>query len=207
MNQPLRLPILTNRSLQALDSVKKEIIAHHFQAIMQTLGLDVEDESLQQTPMRVASMYVDEVFSGLDSSLKPVMTLFKNKNSYREMLIVKEITFFSYCEHHFVPFFGKAHLAYFPREHIVGLSKLNRLVQFLAKKPHVQEKLTVEIGTVLGKDLQTSDVAVVLDATHLCVASRGVEDCSSETRTSYYSGKFNEREIRNEFIRQIDRNA
>jgi len=149
-------------------------------------------------------MYVKEIFSGLDPELKPEMTLFENNYGYKEMLLEKGITFFSCCEHHLVPFFGKAHVAYFPQRHVVGLSKLNRIVQYLAKKPQVQERLTVEIGTELQEALLTNDIAVVVEAQHLCIASRGVEDVQSITRTSYFSGKFEEREIRNEFLQQIE---
>jgi GTP cyclohydrolase I len=204
MTQPLRRPILTNISHHTSSSQKIEIIAKHFESIMETLGLDLDDESLRETPVRVATMYVKEIFSGLDPSTKPYMTLFENKNGYSEMLIEKDIIFYSYCEHHFVPFFGKAQVAYYPLKHIVGLSKLNRLVQYLAKKPQVQERLTVEIGKVIEQELQTNDVAVVLEGKHLCIASRGVEDVNSVTRTSYFNGKFAEREIRNEFLKQID---
>ena len=204
MPQQLRQAILTKITQYKSDSEKIGIIADHFASIMETLGLDLNDESLQQTPVRVATMYVKEIFSGLDPSTKPHITLFENKNSYTEMLVEKEITFYSYCEHHFVPFFGKAHVAYYPSKQIVGLSKLNRLVQYLAKKPQVQERLTVEIGKELITELQTDDVAVVLEGKHLCIASRGVGDSNSMTRTSYFNGKFNEREIKDEFLRQIN---
>jgi len=203
MTQPVRQPVLTRLVPRTLEEEKIQIISQHFSSIMQTLGLDIQEECIRQTPARVATMYVKEIFSGLDPARKPVMTLFPNTNGYNEMLVEREITFFSCCEHHFVPFFGKAHVAYFPREHIVGLSKLNRLVQYLAKKPQVQERLTVEIGSAMEQELKTADVAVVMEAQHLCIASRGVKDCSSLTRTSYFGGKFNEREIRNEFLKQL----
>ncbi|MBI2429701.1 MAG: GTP cyclohydrolase I FolE [Ignavibacteriales bacterium] len=204
MTQPLCQSILANVSHHLSDSQKIEIIAKHFELIMETLGLDLEDESLRETPFRIAKMYVKEIFSGLDPSTKPHITLFENKNGYSEMLVEKDIIFNSYCEHHFVPFFGKAHVAYYPHKRIVGLSKLNRIVQYLAKKPQVQERLTVEIGNVIERELQTDDVAVVLEGKHLCIASRGVEDVNSVTRTSYFNGKFAEREIRNEFLKQLD---
>lgn len=185
------------------ESQKIHLISNHISSILEILGLDIEDESIRDTPVRVAKMYVEEIFSGLDPDLKPEMVLFENKNGYEEMLVEKDITFFSYCEHHLVPFFGKAHVAYFPHRHIVGLSKLNRLVQYLARKPHVQERLTVEIGRELQSSLLTNDVAVVLEGKHLCISSRGVEDVNSITKTFFFSGKFEEREMREDFLRQI----
>lgn len=187
-------------------AAKIERIIPHVAAILQILGLDIEEEGLRETPERVAKMFVRETFSGLDPALKPKMTLFSNTGGYKEMLVEKEITFFSYCEHHLVPFFGKAHVAYFPKRHVVGLSKLNRLVQYVANKPQTQERLTVEIGTELREALGTDDVAVVLEATHLCIASRGVKDAKSVTKTSSFSGVFEEREQRAEFLRQIESN-
>ncbi|MGB2867854.1 MAG: GTP cyclohydrolase I FolE [Bacteroidota bacterium] len=183
---------------------KIEMIVPHISAILRILGLDLEEEGLRGTPLRVAKMFVREAFSGLDPAQKPDMTLFENSNGYKEMVTAKEITFFSYCEHHLVPFFGKAHVAYVPKHHLVGLSKLNRLVQYLASKPQTQERLTVEIGTELGKALRTDDVAVVMEATHLCIASRGVKDVNSLTRTSHFCGIFEVKEKKDEFLRQIE---
>ena len=183
---------------------KIEEIALHVSSILKVLGLDLEDESLRDTPMRVAKMYVEEIFSGLNPELKPKITLFENTSDYKEMLVEKDITFFSYCEHHLVPFFGVAHIAYFPQKHIVGLSKINRLVQFLARKPQVQERLTSEVGRELQRALRTNDIAVVMEAQHLCIASRGVEDTKSVTRTSFFSGKFTEKEIKDEYLRNIE---
>lgn len=202
--QAMLRPILTEVSENLSNSQKIEMIDSHVSAILEILGLDLQDESIRDTPRRVAAMYINEVFSGLDPSKKPEMTLFSNNYGYKEMLLEKEITFFSYCEHHLVPFYGKAHIAYFPKQYVVGLSKLNRLVKYAAKKPHVQERLTMEICTELQKTLQTDDVAVVLEATHLCIASRGVEDVNSITKTSCFSGRFEEREIKKEFLRQIE---
>lgn len=182
---------------------KIRAIASHVSSIMEILGLNLDDESLHETPQRVAKMYVEEIFSGLDPKLKPKITLFENRNGYNEMLLEKNITFYSYCEHHLVPFFGVAHVAYFPQQHIVGLSKINRLVQYLAKKPQVQERLTSEIGKELQRALRTNDVAVVLEAQHLCIASRGVEDTKSITRTSFFSGKFTDREVKEEYLGSI----
>lgn len=184
---------------------KIEEIALHISFILKALGLDLEDESLRETPIRVARMYVEEIFSGLNPELKPKITLFENTSGYQEMLIEKDITFYSYCEHHLVPFFGVAHVAYFPKRHIVGLSKINRLVQFLARKPQVQERLTSEVGTELQRALRTNDIAVVMEAQHLCIASRGVEDIKSNTRTAFFGGKFLEKEVKDEYLRNIER--
>jgi GTP cyclohydrolase I len=188
------------------DDLKIELIEKNFKDIMQILGLDLSDESLKDTPKRVAKMYVREVFSGLNPENKPQPTLFENKFKFNEMLIEKDITIYSYCEHHFVPIIGKAHIAYFPKNHIIGLSKLNRFAQYYAKRPQVQERLTIQIAKELKETLQTDDVAVVIDADHLCVASRGVNDVNSSTITSSYHGKFLNDEIRKEFISHI-RNA
>lgn len=204
MTQTMLQQILIDTPLRVSDSRKIEMIEPHVSEILQILGLDLEDESIRETPRRVATMYVKEIFSGLDPKLKPEMTLFENTYGYKEMLLEKEITFFSFCEHHLVPFFGKAHVAYFPKQYVVGLSKLNRMVQYLARRPQVQERLTVEIGTELQTALQTEDVAVVLEGTHLCIAARGVKDVNSITETSYFNGKFEERENKNDFLRQIE---
>jgi GTP cyclohydrolase I len=188
------------------DELKIELIEKNFKDIMQILGLDLSDESLKDTPKRVAKMYVKEIFSGLNPENKPQPKLFENKFKFNEMLIEKDITIYSYCEHHFVPIIGKAHIAYFPKNHIIGLSKLNRFAQYYAKRPQVQERLTIQIAKELKETLQTDDVAVVIDADHLCVASRGVNDVNSSTITSSYHGKFLNDEIRKEFISHI-RNA
>ena len=188
------------------DELKIELIEKNFKDIMQILGLDLSDESLKDTPKRVAKMYVNEVFSGLNPDNKPQPTLFENKFKFNEMLIEKDITIYSYCEHHFVAIIGRAHIAYFPKNHVIGLSKLNRFAQYYAKRPQVQERLTIQIANELKETLQTDDVAVVIDADHLCVASRGVNDVNSSTMTSSYHGKFLNNEIRKEFITHI-RNA
>lgn len=173
------------------DAEKKLKIAHYFERIMDVLGLDLTDDSLRGTPKRVAKMYVEEIFSGLSPENKPSITLFDNKYKYNQMLVEKNITFYSNCEHHFVPIFGKAHVAYISSGKVIGLSKLNRLVQYYAKRPQVQERLTNQIGTEFQKVLQTEDVAVILDAKHMCVCSRGIQDDSSTTVTSFYGGAFN----------------
>ncbi len=183
---------------------KIEIIAGHFRSIMETLGLDLTDDSLRGTPLRVAKMYIEEVFSGLDPANKPSATLFENKFEYNEMVVEKDITFYSHCEHHFVPIIGKAHVAYISSGKVIGLSKINRIVQYFAKRPQVQERLTVQIAEDLQNTLQTHDVAVVMDADHLCVSSRGVSDTNSKTGTAYFGGKFKEAQTKSEFLNYIN---
>lgn len=180
---------------------KIQLIASHFREIMHTLGLDLTDDSLKDTPMRVAKMYVKEVFSGLNPANKPKSALFENKYRYNEMLVEKDITLYSYCEHHFVPIIGKVHVAYYSANNkVIGLSKINRLVQYYAKRPQVQERLTNQIAEALKEALQSEHVAVVIDAVHLCVASRGIKDTNSTTITSHYSGKFNDESVKAEFL-------
>jgi GTP cyclohydrolase I len=186
------------------DEEKIAIIQDHFKAIMETLGLDLTDDSLKGTPKRVAKMYVKEIFSGLNPANKPAVTLFDNKYKYNEMLVEKNISFYSNCEHHFVPIIGKAHIAYISNGRVIGLSKLNRLVEYYAKRPQVQERLTMQIAKELQKELGTEDVAIVIDAKHLCVASRGVEDDTSSTITSFYGGKFKDEKRKEEFLRYLE---
>ncbi|WP_026950418.1 GTP cyclohydrolase I FolE [Algoriphagus mannitolivorans] len=186
------------------DNLKVELIEKHFREIMHILGLDLTDDSLKGTPHRVAKMYVKEVFSGLNPKNKPAAKLFENKYKYNEMLVEKDITFHSHCEHHFVPIYGKAHVAYISNGNVIGLSKINRIVQYYAKRPQVQERLTMQIGNELKEVLGTDDVAVIMDAYHMCVSSRGVNDTNSSTVTSFYSGKFEQDEqSRNEFMKYI----
>jgi len=185
------------------DELKIELIEENFREIMNILGLDLSDESLKDTPKRVAKMYVKEIFRGLNPDNKPQPTLFENKFKFNEMLVERDITIYSYCEHHFVPITGKAHIAYFPKNHVIGLSKLNRVAQYYAKRPQVQERLTMQIANDLKDTLQTDDVAVIIDADHMCVASRGVNDVNSSTVTSSYSGKFINDEIRKECLSHI----
>lgn len=173
------------------DSKKKEKIASLFSEIMDVMGLDLTDDSLQGTPQRVAKMYIDEIFSGLDPKNKPKVALFDNKYQYNQMLVEKNITFYSNCEHHFVPIIGKAHVAYISSGKVIGLSKLNRIVQYYAKRPQVQERLTNQIANELQTILNTKDVAVIIDAKHLCVSSRGIKDDTSTTVTAFYGGEFN----------------
>lgn len=186
------------------DELKVELIAKHFKEIMQVLGLDLTDDSLAGTPNRVAKMYVKEVFSGLNPDNKPEITLFSNKYDYDQMLVEKDITFYSHCEHHFVPIYGKAHVAYFPNGKVIGLSKINRIVQYFAKRPQVQERLTVQIGQELKNILQTDHIAVVMDASHMCVSSRGVNDTNSTTGTAFFDGKFLDQNVKNEFLNYIN---
>ena len=171
---------------------KKHKIASLFSEIMDVMGLDLTDDSLNGTPKRVAKMYIEEIFSGLDPRNKPKIALFDNKYKYNQMLVEKNITFYSNCEHHFVPIIGKAHIAYISSGKVIGLSKLNRIVQYYAKRPQVQERLTNQIAEDLKTILGTEDVAVIIDAKHLCVSSRGVQDDTSATVTCYYGGSFNE---------------
>ncbi len=189
------------------DELKIELISKHFKEIMQILGLDLEDDSLSGTPHRVAKMYVKEVFSGLNPDNKPKARLFENKYNYDQMLVEKEITFFSHCEHHFVPIYGKAHVAYFSSGKVIGLSKINRIVQYFSKRPQVQERLTVQIAEELKSVLKTDDVAVVIDASHMCVSSRGVGDTNSRTGTAHFDGKFKDQNIKNEFLNYINTNS
>ena len=186
------------------DDLKIELIEKHFREIMHVLGLDLTDDSLRGTPRRVAKMYVKEVFAGLNPTNKPVAKLFENKFQYDQMLVEKDITFYSHCEHHFVPIYGKAHVAYFPNGKVIGLSKINRIVQYFAKRPQVQERLTIQIANEMKKVLHTEHVAVVIDATHMCVSSRGVNDTNSQTGTAHFSGKFLEQTFKSEFLNYIN---
>lgn len=178
-------------------------IESHFREIMHTLGLDLEDDSLSGTPYRVAKMYVEEIFSGLDPANEPKIALFENRYGYNQMLVEKDITLYSNCEHHFVPIVGKVHVAYISHGHVIGLSKIHRIVRHFARRPQVQERLTVQIADYLAKVLQTEDVAVIVDAEHLCVSSRGIEDHTSSTLTSVFKGKFQEESAKNEFLQYL----
>lgn len=186
------------------DTEKIRIISGHFEKIMQILGLDLTDDSLSGTPKRVAKMFVKEIFSGLNPANKPDIKLFENKYKYNQMLVEKNITLYSNCEHHFVPIIGKAHIAYISSGKVIGLSKLNRIVQYYSQRPQVQERLTVQIANELKSILETDDVAVVIDAVHLCVSSRGIKDTTSSTITADYSGKFMEEGARADFLKFIN---
>ncbi|MCX2574096.1 GTP cyclohydrolase I FolE [Pedobacter sandarakinus] len=185
------------------DDRKIELIAEHFEGILNILGLDLTDDSLRDTPNRIAKMYVKEIFSGLNPANKPKPTLFKNPYRYNEMLVEKNIAVFSNCEHHFVPITGKAHVAYISNGTVIGLSKLNRIVQYFSQRPQVQERLTIQIAEEIKRVMGTSDVAVMIDASHHCVSSRGIRDIGSATITTSYGGKFLEPETKNEFLKYV----
>jgi len=182
---------------------KIDIIKDDVRHIMETLGLDLNDDSLKGTPLRVAKMFVKELFNGLSPDKKPSASTFENKYKYGEMLVEKNITVYSTCEHHLLPIVGKAHVAYVSNGTVVGLSKMNRIVDYFAKRPQVQERLTIQIVRELQKVLNTSDVACVIDAKHLCVNSRGIRDVESSTVTSEFGGKFKDRAVRQEFLDYI----
>ncbi len=185
------------------DAQKMEIIEDKFRDIMDTLGLDLTDDSLNGTPHRVAKMFVQEIFNGLNPANKPKISVFENKFNYGEMLVEKNINLNSTCEHHFLPIVGKAHVAYVSSGEVIGLSKINRIVDYYARRPQVQERLTVQIANELKKILNTEDVAVLIDAKHMCVSSRGIEDESSATVTVEYGGVFKNRERKDEFLKYI----
>lgn len=185
------------------DDLKIELIEKHFKEIMQILGLDLSDDSLSGTPNRVAKMYVKEIFKGLNPKNKPDVKLFDNRYHYKNILLEKNISFHSVCEHHFVPISGTAHVAYIPNDKVVGLSKLNRVVRYFAQRPQVQERMTVQILNMLKEALNTNDVAVIIEADHMCVAMRGVQDVSSSTVTSEFSGKFLDAKTREELMKYI----
>ena len=197
---------LRSDAFDKTDDEKVAAIEPHFKAIMEILGLDLNDDSLKGTPLRVAKMYVKELFQGLNPANMPSMTLFENKFQYNEMLVEKNINFYTNCEHHFVPFFGKAHVAYISSGKVIGLSKLNRLVEYFSKRPQVQERLTMQIGKALQTIMQTQDVAVMMDAKHLCVSSRGVKDDSSNTITTFFGGQFQDEKVKLQFLKYIEIN-
>lgn len=186
------------------DDDKIQSIENDFRHIMHTLGLDLTDDSLRNTPRRVAKMFVREIFSGLNPEKKPRTSSFENKYRYGQMLVEKNITLYSTCEHHFLPIVGKAHVAYISHGSVIGLSKLNRIVDYYARRPQVQERLTMQIVRELQKALGTDDVACIIDAKHLCVNSRGIRDVASSTVTAEYGGAFKNEEVRREFLRFIE---
>ena len=195
---------LSNDVFELSDDDKIKAISSHFREIMKVLGLDMKDDSLKDTPERVAKMFVKETFKGLHPANKPSITLFDNKYSYNQMLVEKNISLYSTCEHHFVPIIGKANVAYISAGKVIGLSKINRIVQYYSQRPQVQERLTMQIANELCAVLGTEDVAVVIDATHLCVASRGIKDISSSTVTAEYRGAFSDPGRREELLRYIN---
>jgi GTP cyclohydrolase I len=185
------------------DDEKIKNIQHHFKMIMEEMGLDLTDDSLSGTPYRVAKMYVKELFYGLNPVNKPKLSTFENKYGYQKMLIEQNITIDSACEHHFLPIVGHASVAYIPKDKVIGLSKINRLVDYYARRPQVQERLVLQILKDLQQVLDTKDVIVSVTAKHLCVSSRGIKDQSSYTTTLEYGGCFSETAIRNEFLKII----
>lgn len=185
------------------DDQKIAIIEEHFASIMHTLGLDLNDESLSGTPYRVAKMYVKEIFSGLNPDNKPVARKFGNKYAYKDMVVEKNINVTSFCEHHFLPFVGKAHVAYISSGQVIGLSKINRIVDYFSRRPQVQERLTLQIADELRNALESDDVAVFLECKHLCVSTRGIKDRQSSTVTTEYSGKFRKKSTQQRFIDYI----
>ena len=197
-NTPMRKDAFKLSNDEKMEIIKDDI--HH---ILDTLGLDLSDDSLSGTPNRVAKMFVNELFAGLNPDTKPNASTFENKYKYGEMLVEKNITVYSTCEHHLLPIVGKAHVAYISSGTVVGLSKMNRIVDYYAKRPQVQERLTIQIVKELQEVLKTEDVACVIDAKHLCVNSRGIRDTESSTVTSEFGGKFKEKETRREFLDYI----
>ncbi len=195
---PLREDAFELSDIEKIASIKKDVAN-----ILETLGMDLTDDSLKGTPNRVAKMFVNEIFGGLHPDRKPTASTFNNNYKYGEMLVEKNITVYSTCEHHLLPIVGRAHVAYISNGNVVGLSKMNRIVDYFAKRPQVQERLTMQIVQELQKVLNTQDVACVIDAKHLCVNSRGIRDIESSTVTSEFGGKFKEEATRREFLDYI----
>ena len=195
---PLRENAFELSDEQKIEAIKKDV-----ENILHTLGMDLTDDSIKGTPNRVAKMFVKEVFGGLNPEKKPSSSTFENKYKYGEMLVEKNITLYSTCEHHLLPIVGRAHVAYISSGSVVGLSKMNRIVDYFAKRPQVQERLTIQIVQELKKVLNTEDVACVVDAKHLCVNSRGIRDIESSTVTAEFGGKFKEEKVRREFLDYI----
>jgi len=195
---PVRTDAFDLTDDEKIESIKKDVAQ-----ILTTLGMDLTDDSLKGTPNRVAKMFVKEIFGGLNPSKKPSSSTFENNYKYGEMLVEKNITLYSTCEHHLLPIVGRAHVAYISNGKVIGLSKMNRIVDYFARRPQVQERLTMQIVQELQKALDTQDVACVIDAKHLCVNSRGIRDIESSTVTSEFGGKFKEEQVRREFLDYI----
>tara|TARA_B110000014_G_C20099620_1_gene576984 strand:- start:460 stop:1185 length:726 start_codon:yes stop_codon:yes gene_type:complete len=195
---------LKKDAFELSDQHKIDQIAEHFRSIMDLLGLDLKDDSLSGTPERVAKMYVNELFNGLNPKSLSKVSLFENNYNYNGMLVEKDIELYSTCEHHFVPIIGKAHVAYIAKDKIIGLSKINRIVQHFSKRPQVQERLTIQVVDKLMESLGTEDVACIIEAKHLCVNMRGVRDTKSSTITAQYSGAFNKQEVKEEFLNHVN---
>ena len=197
-NTPMRPDAFIKSDAQKMNTIEK-----HFHIIMEEMGLDMTDDSLQGTPHRVAKMFIQEIFSGLDPKNKPKISVFDNSYNYDKMLVEANISFNSTCEHHFLPIVGKAHIGYVSSGKVIGLSKLNRIVDYYSRRPQVQERLIMQIFNELKTVLETDNVIVVMEATHLCVSSRGIKDESSFTSTIQYGGIFNDKENRNDFFNMI----
>lgn len=198
IDTPMRADAFKLTNQEKIDTIKI-----HFAKIMNTLGLDLTDDSLIGTPERFAKMYVNEFFAGLDPRNKPKATTFDNKYQYNQMLVEKNINVISNCEHHFLPIIGRAHVAYISNGKVIGLSKINRVVEYFGKRPQVQERLTRQIANELKQALNTEDIAVVIDTKHMCVTTRGIKDQDSSTLTMEYSGKFLEEGTRKEFLNYL----
>jgi len=194
---------LRDDAFDLTDDEKIEKIKKDVENILQTLGMDLTDDSIKGTPNRVAKMFVKEIFGGLNPAKQPKASTFDNNYKYGEMLVEKNITVYSTCEHHLLPIIGRAHVAYISSGRVIGLSKMNRIVEYYAKRPQVQERLTMQIVQELQKALGTEDVACVIDAKHLCVNSRGIKDIESSTVTSEFGGKFKDPQTKREFLDYI----
>ena len=195
---PMRADAFDRTDLQKMESIE-----NHFYSIMEEMGMDMTDDSLKGTPHRVAKMFIQEIFSGLDPKNKPKISVFDNSYNYDKMLVEANISFNSTCEHHFLPIIGKAHIGYVSSGKVIGLSKLNRIVDYYSRRPQVQERLIMQIFNELKTVLETDNIIVVMEATHLCVSSRGIKDESSYTSTIQYGGIFNDKENRNDFFNMI----
>jgi len=186
------------------DEEKMRLIEEKMKEVLHVLGLDLTDDSLSGTPRRIAKMYVKEIFKGLNPDNMPALSSFENKYKYGEMLVERDISVFSTCEHHFLPIIGKAHVAYISNGRVLGLSKINRIVDYFARRPQVQERLTVQIVKAMQEALGTEDVACIVDAKHMCLVSRGIKDITSSTLTAEYAGKFKDPEVKKEFLKYIN---
>jgi GTP cyclohydrolase IA len=199
---PLRDDAFALSETEKIQSIQKD-----FTNILHTLGMDMNDDSLKGTPTRVAKMFVNEIFGGLNPDNKPKLSTFENNYKYGEMLVEKNITIYSTCEHHLLPIVGKAHVAYISNGRVIGLSKMNRIVDYYAKRPQVQERLTMQVVQALQEALGTEDVACIIDAKHLCVNSRGIKDIASSTVTSEFGGKFKDKSVKRELLDYIKLNT
>ena len=194
---------LRDDAFEISDDEKISIIQKNVKEILETLGMDMTDDSLNGTPKRVAKAYVKELFGGLNPKNLPTSSTFENKYQYGEMLVEKNITVFSTCEHHLLPIYGKAHVAYFANDRVVGLSKMNRIVDYYARRPQVQERLNIQIVKALQRILKTNDVACIIDAKHMCVNSRGIRHIDCSTVTGEFGGKFKDKLTKREFLDYI----